>query len=246
MGYWLGIDVGTTHTAAALCREQAGRRGLPEVVPLGGRSAVVTSVVYQGPDGQVVVGEAAERHASAHPERVVREFMRHIGAQDPMTIGDTEHPASTIAAWVVRWVVDRVAQRENGPAQGITITHPAGWGAHHIRVMTAALRAADLPEVTFCPEPLAAAASYSIREPTGANSTIAVYDLGGATFDAAVVRRTRAGVSSVLGTPERIERLGGGSFDDAVFGHVLAAIPALGELDPDAPVPAAVAARLRR
>ncbi|MGH3672977.1 MAG: Hsp70 family protein, partial [Pseudonocardiaceae bacterium] len=246
MGYWLGIDVGSTHTAAALCREQAGRRGLPEVVSLGSRSAVVTSVVYQGPEGQVVVGEAAERHATTHPERVVREYVRHIGEQGPMTIGATQHPASTIAAWTVRWVVDRVAQREGGPAQGITITYPAGWGAHHIQAMTDALRAADLPEVTFCPESLAAAASYSIREPVGGNSTIAVYDLGGSTFDAAVVRRNGDGTFSVLGTPERIERLGGASFDDAVFGHVLAAIPALGELDLDAPVPPAVAARLRR
>lgn len=246
MGYWLGIDVGTTHTAAALCREQAGRHGLPEVVMLGSRSAVVTSVVYRGPDGQVVVGEAAERQAATHPERVVRDYLRHVGERDPVTIGATQHPASTIAAWVIRWVVDRVAQREGEPAQSITITHPAGWGAHHLRAMTDALRAADLPEVTFCPESLAAAASYSIREPAGGNSTIAVYDLGGGTFDAAVVHRTGAGTSSVLGTPERIERLGGASFDDAVFGHVLAAIPALGELDPDAPVPPAVAARLRR
>lgn len=246
MGYWLGIDVGATHTAAALCRVQAGRCGLPEVVSLGSRSAAVTSVVYQGPEGQVVVGEAAERQAATHPERVVRDYLRHVGERDPMTIGATQYPASTIAAWVIRWVVDRVAQREGELAQGITITHPAGWGAHHIQAMTDALGAADLPVVTFCPEPLAAAASYPIREPAGGTSTIAVYDLGGGTFDAAVVRRTGTGALSVLGTPERIERLGGASFDDAVFGHVLAAIPALGELDPDAAVPPAVAARLRR
>jgi molecular chaperone DnaK len=76
MGYWVGIDVGTTFTAAAVCREEVGRRALPEMVPLGTRSTAVSSVLYLAPDGQVVVGEAAERRAHTHPDRVVREFKR--------------------------------------------------------------------------------------------------------------------------------------------------------------------------
>ena len=79
MGYWLGIDVGTTFTTAAICRERSGRHTLPEVVPLGNRSAAVSSVVYLGQDDQVVVGEAAERYAATNPDRVVREFTRRIG-----------------------------------------------------------------------------------------------------------------------------------------------------------------------
>jgi molecular chaperone DnaK len=67
MSYSLGIDVGTTFTAAAICREIAGRRPLPEVIPLGSRSVAVSSVVYLGKDGQVVVGEAAERRAVTDP-----------------------------------------------------------------------------------------------------------------------------------------------------------------------------------
>ena len=98
MSYWLGVDVGSTFTAAALCRVEAGRRALPEVIPLGTRSTAVSSVVYLGQDGEVIVGEAAERRAVTHPDRVVREFKRRIGDEVPMVIGGTPHSAPEITA----------------------------------------------------------------------------------------------------------------------------------------------------
>ncbi|MGQ0718532.1 MAG: Hsp70 family protein [Pseudonocardiales bacterium] len=246
MSYWLGIDVGTTFTAAAICREAAGRRPLPEVIPLGSRGAAVSSVVYLSEDGQVVVGEAAERRAVTDSDRVVREFKRRIGDEVPMMIGGVPHSATEIAAMVVRWVVDRVAEREGEPAQGITITHPASWGTYKTRIMADALRAAELSEVMFRTEPEAAAASYSMQERVATGSTIAVYDLGGGTFDAAVVRKDGIGMFSVLGLPEGIDRLGGVDFDELVFAHVVAKVPALSELDPEDPATLAATARLRR
>ena len=71
MSYWLGIDVGTAFIAAAVCRQQPDRHVQLEMVPLGTRSDSVRSVVYLGADGEVVVGEAAERRAGADPDRVV-------------------------------------------------------------------------------------------------------------------------------------------------------------------------------
>jgi molecular chaperone DnaK len=194
----------------------------------------------------VVVGEAAERRAGTDPDRVVREFMRRIGDEVPMVIGGVSHSAPEIAALVVSWVVDRVAQREGGPAQGITITHPASWGASTVQAVADALRAVGVPEVLFCTEPQAAAASYSIQERVDTGSTIAVYDLGGGTFDAAVVRKTNAGTFSVLGIPEGNPRLGGVDFDDTVFGHVVAAVPALGQPDPQATATIVATARRQR
>jgi molecular chaperone DnaK len=246
MRYWLGVDVGTTFTAAAICREEAGRPALPEAIPLGTRSTAVGSVVYLAPDGQVVVGEAAERRALTHPERVVREFKRRIGDEVPMVIGGLPHSAPEITATVLRWVIDRVAQREGGPAAGIVITHPASWGTYKIQTMAQALRAAGLPEVAFRTEPEAAAASYALQERIESGSTIAVYDLGGGTFDAAVVRKTGASTFSVLGHPQGLDHLGGVDFDDAVLNHVLAAVPALAELDPTDPATLAATAALRR
>ncbi len=246
MSYWLGVDVGSTFTAAAICRVQAGHRALPEVVPLGTRSTAVSSVVYLGQDGEVIVGEAAERRAVTHPDRVVREFKRRIGDEVPMVIGGTPHSAPEITAKVIRWVVDRVAQREGGPAAGIVITHPASWGTYKIRIIAQALRVTDLPDLTFRTEPEAAAASYALSERIESGSTIAVYDLGGGTFDAAVVRKTGTATFSVLGHPQGLEQLGGVDFDDAVFNHVLAAVPDLAALDPDDPATLAATAALRR
>jgi actin-like ATPase involved in cell morphogenesis len=227
MSYRLGIDVGTTFITAAVCREEreeTRQRAQLEVVPLGIRSAAVRSVVYLGPDGEVVVGEAAERCAGADPDRVVRAFTRRSAGE--VSVG--------VTARVVRWVHDRVAQRVGVPAQGIILTRPTGWDAGEIRAMADALGAAGLPEIGFCSGPEAAAANYSVRERMDVGSTIAVYDLGGGTFEAAVIRMTDAGTFATLGTPERIERLGGIDFDEAVFGHVLAVLPALRESQPQA------------
>ncbi|MGH3866983.1 MAG: Hsp70 family protein [Pseudonocardiaceae bacterium] len=246
MSYWLGIDLGTTFTAAAICREEGGRRALPEVIPLGTRSTAVSSVVYLAPDGQVVVGEAAERRAVTDPERVVREFKRRIGDEVPMVIGGLPHSAPEIAAMVLRWVIDRVAQRESGPAAGIVITHPASWGTYKIQTMARAFHAAGLPEIAFRTEPEAAAASYALQERIEPGSTIAVYDLGGGTFDAAVVRKTGASTFSVLGRPQGLDHLGGADFDDVVLSHVRAAVPALAQLDPTDPTTLAATAALRR
>ncbi|PZS40265.1 MAG: hypothetical protein DLM62_03775, partial [Pseudonocardiales bacterium] len=136
--------------------------------------------------------------------------------------------------------------REGGPAAGIVITHPASWGAYKTRIIAQALREAEVPEVTFRTEPEAAAASYALQERIEAGSAIAVYDLGGGTFDAAVVRKTGTTTFSVLGHPQGLEQLGGVDFDDAVFNHVLTAVPALAELDPDDPATLEATAALRR
>jgi molecular chaperone DnaK len=246
MGYWLGIDVGSTFTAAAVCRGQDGQWGPPEVVGLGGRSAAVSSVVFLGESGQVVVGEAAERRAVTDPDRVVRGFKRRIGDDVPMVVGGVAYAAPEIAAKVVRWVVNQVAAREGGPAAGIVLTHPAGWGTYKIEVLARALRDADLEQVRFATEPEAAAAGYAVQERVEPGRTIAVYDLGGGTFDAAVVRKTSAGGFSVLGQPQGLEQLGGVDFDDAVFAHVLAAIPAFAEFDSEDPAVLAASVALRR
>lgn len=234
MNYWLGIDVGTTFITAAICREVAGGHTPPEVVALGSHSAELRSVVYLGHDGQVLVGDAAERRAAAEPDRVVRELKRYLGDEVPMLIGGVPHSAPGLTASVVSWIVDRVAQQEGGPARGVTLTHPAALTASKIQTMADALSAAPLPKVTFCAEPQAVAATYSMREWIEIGSTIAVYDLGGGTFDVAVLRKTGDTTFSTLGIPEGIGRLGGTDFDDAVFGHVLAAVPALSELEPEA------------
>ncbi|WP_433290501.1 Hsp70 family protein [Pseudonocardia sp. CA-142604] len=252
MSYQLGIDLGTTYTAAAVCRSQDRGWAEPEVVTLGTRSAIVPSVMFVAPEGSVVVGEAAERRALTDPGRVVREFKRRIGDPTPIVVAGQAWAPEELSARLVRWVVDRVAEREGGPADGIAVTHPASWGAHKLDLLAAAL-AVEGVTATFLAEPQAAALHYAAAERVPAGAAIAVYDLGGGTFDAAVVRKgdpaiapTTAGFG-LLGRPEGLERLGGVDFDDAVFEHVYSGLPeAFADLDETDPAVLAAVARVRR
>jgi actin-like ATPase involved in cell morphogenesis len=252
MSYQLGIDLGTTYTAAAVCRSQDRGWVEPEVVTLGTRSAIVPSVMFVAPEGSVVVGEAAERRALTDPGGVVREFKRRIGDPTPIVVAGQAWAPEELAARLVRWVVDRVAEREGGPADRIAVTHPASWGPHKQDLLAAAL-AVEGVTATFLAEPQAAAVHYAAAERVPAGAAIAVYDLGGGTFDAAVVRKgdpeaapTTAGFG-LLGRPEGLERLGGVDFDDAVFEHVYSGLPeAFADLDETDPAVLAAVARVRR
>ena len=75
MTYQVGIDLGTTSTVAAVRRAD----GTAHVVPLEGPTGAVVSTVYLGADGDLLVGEAAERRALSDPGRVVRQLTRRIG-----------------------------------------------------------------------------------------------------------------------------------------------------------------------
>jgi molecular chaperone DnaK len=253
VGYQLGIDVGTTYTAAAVCRSADHRWVEPEVVTLGTRGATIPSVLFIAQDGNVVVGEAAERRALTDPDRVIREFKRRIGDPTPIVVGGRSWAPEELSARLVRWVVDRVAEREGGPAAHIALTHPASWGAHKKDLLTAALAAQGL-RVTLLAEPQAAALHYATQERVAPGSTIAVYDLGGGTFDAAVVRKANRSEAAfgaagfgMLGRPEGLDRLGGVDFDEVVFEHVRTGLPAaFSDLDDtDTGVLSAVA-RVRR
>ena len=244
MSYRLGIDLGTTYTAAAITRTTEGGPPRAEIVNLGGRAAQIPSVLHLSPDGSVLVGEAAERRVVTEPDRVVREFKRQVGDPTPIVVDGVDHTAHDLMALLVGHVVDHVVQREGGRPDRIALTHPASWGPHKLELLRTALQARGL-EVEFLDEPRAAALSYAATGRVESGSIVAVYDLGGGTFDAALVRKN--GGFTMLGRPEGIERLGGVDFDDAVFTHVRASIgDALDLLDPaDEEVLAAVA-RLRR
>lgn len=241
MRYQLGIDFGTTYTAAAVHR--AGRA---EIVPLGNRAAAVPSVLFLRADDTILTGEAAARRAVTEANRVARGFKRRIGDPTPLVVGGTPYAAEALTAKLLRWVVDLVTEREGGPPARIAISHPANWGAFKQDFLSQAVRMAELGEVTMLTEPEAAAISYASNERVEIGDVVAVYDLGGGTFDAAVLRKIEAGFE-VLGAPEGIEHLGGIDFDEAVLVHVDQALDgALEQLDPTDPIAVAAVARLRQ
>ena len=252
MTYWLGIDLGTTYTAAALCRPAVDEL-VTHVLPLGSRSPAVPSVLFLAGDGSLVVGEGAERRALTDPDRVVREFKPRIGDEIPLLVGGVPWQAHDLAAVLVHWVWQRVTEREGEPPEGVALTCPASWGPHKIRLFMQAVQATRIGERTrlgraeLLSEPQAAAIGYASREPVEVGAHLAVYDLGGVAFNAAVVRKDSPTAFTVLGRPEGIDRLGGVTFDEMLFEHVCAAagVP-LTQIDPNDPYIVPQVARLRR
>ncbi|MDQ0146149.1 Hsp70 family protein [Pseudarthrobacter niigatensis] len=247
MSYALAVDVGTSFTAAAVVRFHQGPSAVPECLPLGARGASIPSVVYFPEEGTVLVGEAAERRGLDSPERVAREFKRRIGDDVPIILGTLSLQPEDVFATVARWVADRAAEREGGPASAVYLTHPAAWGSHRLSVIREALTAHGVQNVTLLPEPEAAALHYASQVRVEEGSTIAVYDLGGGTFDTAVLRKAGTSRFELLGRPEGIEDLGGADFDAAVFSYVAAHTGnALADLDATDPAVLGALARLRR
>jgi molecular chaperone DnaK len=240
MGYHVGIDLGTTYTAAAVHRD-----GRVEIVTLGDRAAAIPSVVLLREDSTILTGEAAARRALTEPGRVAREFKRRVGDSTPVLLAGSPFSAEQLMANLLRAVLEQTAAEQGGPADRVAITHPANWGPYKIDLLTQAVRLADLPSADLLTEPQAAAIYYASSQRVEPGETVAVYDLGGGTFDAAVLRRTDGGFE-IIGEPEGIERLGGIDFDEAVFAHVRAALgDAFAQLDPADPVALTAVARLR-
>ncbi len=239
--YVVGIDLGTTYTAAAVWRD-----GRAEIVPLGSRAAAIPSVVLLREDNTVLTGEPANRRGMTEPHRVSREFKRRLGDTTPILLGGSPYSAEALMARLLRWTLDEVATREGGPPAHVCLSHPANWGPYKRDLLSQAVRLADVDQaVSFITEPEAAAVFYAHQQRVEPGSIVAVYDLGGGTFDAAVLKKTEAGFE-ILGQPEGIERLGGIDFDAAIFHHVNQALDGkLDELDEDDPATLAAVARLR-
>ncbi len=246
MTYHLGIDVGTTYTSAAVVED-----GRAEPVRLGTRGLSVPSVVART-GGDVVVGELAEQRVAGDPRAAAREFKRRVGDPSPVLLAGSPVAAELLMARVARWALGEVAVRRGAPPAAVVATHPANWGEFKLDLYRQALRHTGVAVDDLVPEPVAAATFYAAQRPLDEGTLLAVYDLGGGTFDAAVVRAGGADGAgrcgfSLVGRPGGIERLGGIDFDHAVLGHVLAAVGLTPEaLDTHDPSTALAAGRLRR
>lgn len=218
MGYVLGIDLGTSYSAAAMYDDNRA-----EIVQLGSRAAVIPSLVVLRADGEILTGEAAERRSFSEPTRTAREFKRRLGDPTPLILGGTPYGAESVMAFLFKAIVDHsVRQRGEAPSL-VAITHPASYSQYKLDLLSQAARQADIGETILLSEPEAAAIHYAEQARVETGAVIAVYDFGGGTFDASVLRKTADGFE-LLGRPEGLDRLGGIDFDEAVFQHVLISI----------------------
>jgi len=236
-----GIDLGTTFTAAAV----VDRHGRPEMINLGASSSAIPSVLLMRSDGTMATGHPALQAAGVDPTRLVKEFKRRIGDPAPIMVAGTPMAAHLLFGRLLRWVIERISEREGSAPDRIAITHPANWGDYKRDYLRQAVEHADLevPWITLT-EPEAAAIYYASRERIAVGDHVAVYDLGGGTFDAAVLKRTEDSFE-IVGEPMGLENLGGIDFDEAVFDHVRTSLPdEFDALDSDDPGTLAALQRL--
>ena len=104
MPYSLGVDLGTTYTAAAI------RRGdRLEIADLGTRTSSIPSVVYLREDGTVLTGEAATRRGVTDPSRLAREFKRRMGDTTAILLGGVPYSVDGLMARMLQAVVATMA-----------------------------------------------------------------------------------------------------------------------------------------
>ncbi|RAY10927.1 hypothetical protein DPM19_32845 [Actinomadura craniellae] len=212
MGGWaLAIDFGTSCTTAAVAAD-----GRIEALAFDGHRRL-PSLVYLDDAGGLIAGREAARRAEACPERAERTPKRAFVQKTAVRLGDRGVLTADLVAAVLGEVYTTALRRQGGTAPDrVVLTHPVRWKNARLRLFAAAALRAGLPEPEFVAEPVAAAVHRTGRERIDWGRYVAVYDLGGGTFDTTVLRRTLGGFVPI-GRPGGDERLGGEDLDLALL-----------------------------
>ncbi|MFD0748373.1 Hsp70 family protein [Phytohabitans flavus] len=207
----MAIDFGTSYTTAAAAT--ADQVSMIEVE----NSRYLPSAVCLDDEGELRTGQLALRLAAQRPQAAERVPKRALTTQSQVRLGSRTFTAVDLVAAVLDRVrSEAVAANDGQPPGRVVLTHPARWGERERGLLGKAAAAAGLPEPELMAEPVAAARYYASRHPVAIDGHVGVYDLGGGTFDAAVVQHTATGFA-VAGPPGGDPELGGEDFDQALL-----------------------------
>jgi molecular chaperone DnaK len=240
MGKVVGIDLGTTNSLVAYVRD-----GAPRVIRDSSGDALVPSVVSLGDDGTIFVGREAQRRLLTAPSRTVYSVKRFMGrgVEDVQSeasllpfriggdtggvvrigLGEREFTPPEISAFVLRELKQRAEDhfREQGEfdfeVDRAVITVPAYFNDAQRTATRDAGRLAGLEVLRIISEPTAASLAYGLDKKN--RGTIAVYDLGGGTFDISILK-VEDGVFQALATSGDTH-LGGDDIDRVLIELVL-------------------------
>ncbi|SDZ23110.1 Fe-S protein assembly chaperone HscA [Pseudomonas sp. NFIX28] len=240
----VGIDLGTTNSLVA-----ALRSGLSEPLPDANGQVILPSAVRYHAD-RVEVGESARLAASADPLNTVLSVKRlmgrglsdvkQLGEQLPYRFVDGEShmpfidtiqgPKSPVevSADILKVLRQRAESTLGGELVGAVITVPAYFDDAQRQATKDAAKLAGLNVLRLLNEPTAAAVAYGLDQ--HAEGVVAIYDLGGGTFDISILRLT-GGVFEVLATGGD-SALGGDDFDHAIAGWIIESAGLSADLDP--------------
>ncbi|MEV0190505.1 Hsp70 family protein [Kitasatospora purpeofusca] len=215
----LAVDFGTTTTCAALARGGSVRR-LRE--PVGDGWAWPSAVLLSG--NRPYVGSAAEQRRLLDPAAYRDELKRTLGRGVPVDLGGRGHPAGLLVSLLLQAVRAEAERANGGPVDRSVLTVPAAYGPADPRgeELLDAARRAGLPRPELCPEPVAGALAPLAGGPLPPGSTVLVHDLGGGTFDTALVRLPgEDGRPGPAVLAHDGEEYGGRDFDALVYAELL-------------------------
>ncbi|MGG2399648.1 Fe-S protein assembly chaperone HscA [Pseudomonas sp. SH1-B] len=240
----VGIDLGTTNSLVA-----AVRSGLAEPLADDEGKVILPSAVRYHPT-RIEVGESAKSAAASDPLNTVLSVKRlmgrgvadvhQLGEQLPYrfaageshmpfieTVQGAKSPVE-ISAEILKTLRLRAEQALGGELVGAVITVPAYFDDAQRQATKDAARFAGLNVLRLLNEPTAAAVAYGLDQK--AEGVVAIYDLGGGTFDISILRLT-GGVFEVLATGGD-SALGGDDFDHALAGWIIQQAGLSSDLDP--------------
>lgn len=231
----VGIDLGTTNSLIAIVREDEGQRRPIALREIDGL-ALVPSVVYFDHHNGVAVGTRAVEHLITEPERTIYSAKRLMGksyrdVEDHATafayrihddstdalvkvqVGEKFYSPIELSSYILAELKARAEHILKMPVTRAVITVPAYFNDAQRQATRDAGKLAGLDVLRIVNEPTAAALAYGIGIGAG-ERTIAVYDLGGGTFDVSILKITD-GIFEVLST-HGDTYLGGDDFDRAI------------------------------
>jgi Fe-S protein assembly chaperone HscA len=240
----VGIDLGTTNSLVAYVDET----GAPHVIDEKG-DGIVPSVISVLDDDTIVVGREAKKHLLTDTERTVYSVKRLMGKsyQDVerdthvlsyhlaprreglvrVQIGGEEYTPIELSSMILKELKQRAERHFGETIPAAVITVPAYFNDAQRQATKDAGRLAGLDVLRILNEPTAAALAYGLdRRHTG---TVAVYDLGGGTFDVSILRLEQ-GVYQVLAT-HGDTYLGGDDIDQALMRRITAELEERGIAD---------------
>ncbi len=200
----IGIDLGTTNSCVAVMEGSA-----PKVIENSEGARTTPSIVAFTDDGERLVGQPAKRQAVTNPERTIFAIKRLIGRQfdDPISKKDMslvpykivrgpngdawvnvdgkQYSPSQISAFILQKMKETAEAHLGGPVTQAVITVPAYFNDAQRQATKDAGKIAGLEVLRIINEPTAAALAYGLDKKKA--GTIAVYDLGGGTFDVSVL-----------------------------------------------------------
>ena len=180
MGRIIGIDLGTCNSCMAVLEN-----GKPVIIPNKEGKNTTPSIVTFNKDGSIDVGETAQRKAVLQPERTSVSIKRTMGSDFKLSIDGKDYTPQEISAMILKKLKTDAEKYLGEKVTEAVITVPAYFNDAQRQATKDAGRIAGLDVKRIINEPTAAALAYGLN--TDSSETIAVYDLGGGTFDISIL-----------------------------------------------------------